>query len=68
MDIRHHLNALSKLFRRAQEDEIVLVAHNPVAAMLDKRTREETEAAYLEVPEASLLLELARTRLQRRSS
>jgi integrase len=59
--IRHHLNALSNLYRRAQSDEAVPAGYNPCAAMLDKPTGRQLEAAWLEVPDAALLLEAART-------
>ena len=59
--IRHHLNALSNLYRRAQSDEVVPPGYNPVGAMLDKPTPRQLEAAWLEVPDAALFLESART-------
>jgi hypothetical protein len=34
--IRHHLNALSNLYRRAQEEEVVFPGYNPVAALMEK--------------------------------
>lgn len=57
--VRGHLFVLSKLFRRAVEEELVTV--NPVAAMMDKPGRTVREAAYLEVPDAAVYLEAART-------
>jgi hypothetical protein len=54
--IRHHLNALSNLYRRAMEDELVPPGYNPVAALMEKPGRTEQEARWLEVPDAALLL------------
>jgi integrase len=59
--VRHTLNALSNLYRRAQAEGRVLPGFNPVAAMLEKPSGVRREARWLEVPEASLLLESART-------
>ncbi len=58
---RHHLNALSNLYRRAEAEERVLPGYNPVRALMDKPTARVQEARWLEVPEAALLLEAART-------
>ncbi len=58
---RKYLNTLSNLFRRAQAENVVPVGHNPVAAMLEKPVAARTEAQWLEVHEAALLLESART-------
>jgi hypothetical protein len=57
--VRHHLNALSNLYRRAMEDEPVLPGYNPVAALMEKPGRSEDEARWLEVPDAALLLAAA---------
>jgi len=57
--VRHHLNALSNLYRRAMEDELVLPGYNPVAALMEKPGRSEHEARWLEVPDAALLLAAA---------
>jgi integrase len=59
--VRHHLNALSNLFRRAQAEGYVPPGYNPVAAMLEKPTARRQEAKWLEVHDAALLLEAART-------
>ena len=59
--VRHHLNALSNLSRRAQEAEVVPPGFNPVGAMMDKPTGERREARWLEVSDAALYLEAART-------
>ena len=59
--VRHHLNALSNLFRRAQAEGAVVPGYNPVAALLDKRRAARREAKWLEVHEAALVLEAGRT-------
>jgi len=58
--IRHHLNALSNLYRRAQSRRLVPPGFNPVAALMEKPVGRTLEAAWLEVPDAALLLETAR--------
>jgi integrase len=58
--VRHYLNTLSNLFRRAQGEEVVRAGHNPVAGMLEKPIGRSGEAAWLEVHESALLLEAAR--------
>jgi len=57
---RHYLNALSGLYKRAQQDEHVPPGFNPAAAIIDKPTGEPEEANWLEPHEAALLLEAAR--------
>lgn len=59
--VRHYLNALSNLYRRAQSEGYVQPGYNPVAAMLEKPTAARREARWLEVHDAALLLESART-------
>lgn len=59
--VRHFLNALSNLYQRAQSEGYVLPGYNPVAAMMDKPTAARKEARWLEVHEAALFLESART-------
>ena len=59
--IRHYLNALSNLYRRAAGEAYVAPGYNPVAALMDKPTASQTEARWLEVHEAALVLESART-------
>ena len=39
--VRAHLFALSNLYRRAMEDELVPVGYNPVAASMEKPGRRE---------------------------
>lgn len=58
---RKYLNSLSNLFRRAQSEGLVPPGYNPVAALLEKPTTAHVEAAWLEIPEATILLESART-------
>lgn len=59
--VRHRLNVLSNLYRRAASEGYVPPGYNPVAAMMDKPTPTRTEAQWLEVHDAALLLESART-------
>lgn len=59
--IRHHLNALSNLYTTAQSLEHVPVGFNPVVATLDKPEAAAHEARWLEIHEAAVLLEAART-------
>ncbi|CAN5247318.1 hypothetical protein BH18GEM1_BH18GEM1_07600 [soil metagenome] len=58
---RHYLNDLSNLFRRAQAEGVVPPGYNPVSAMMEKPSAATAEAHWLEVPDAALLLEAART-------
>lgn len=60
-NVRHHLNALSGVFRRAASEGYVPPGYNPVAALLEKPSGKPGEARWLEVPDAALLLEAART-------
>jgi integrase len=59
--VRHALNALSNLYRRAQSEGEVAPGFNPVAAMMEKPIGARREARWLEVPDAALLVESART-------
>lgn len=54
------MNALSNLYRRAQSEGVVPPGYNPVSALMDKPTGRRVEAAWLETPDAALLLEAAR--------
>lgn len=60
--IRHHLNSLSSLYRRAQSLELVPPGFNPVASLMpgERPSGRREEAAWLEVHEAAWLLEVAR--------
>jgi integrase len=57
---RKYLNSLSNLFRRAQGERVV-TGVNPVSALMDKPKPGAEEAEWLEVWEAALYLESART-------
>ncbi len=59
--VRHHLNALSGLYRRAQEEGALPPGFNPVGALREKPAGVQQEAKWLEVPDAARLLEAART-------
>lgn len=59
--VRHHLNVLSNLYRRAQSEGSVTPGYNPCAALIDKPSGRREEARWLEVHQAALLLESART-------
>jgi integrase len=58
--LRHHLNALSNLYRRAQAEGVVPPGFNPPAAIMEKPSGRAAEARWLEVHEAALLLEACR--------
>jgi integrase len=64
---RHHLNALSNLYRRARAERVVPSGYDPVGDLLEKPVARREEATWLEVPEAALLLEAARTYVPKRS-
>jgi integrase len=61
--LRHHLNSLSNLYRRAQSEGQVPPGFNPVAALMpgEKPSGRAAEARWLEVSDAALLLEAVRT-------
>ena len=62
--IHHHLNALSNCYRRASAEGVVPSGTNPVRDFKNSGeapTRPDTEAEWLEVSDAALLLEAART-------
>lgn len=65
--VRHHLNVLSNVYRRAQSEGCVPPGFNPCAALIDKPSGKREEAKWLEVHEAALLLESARTYTPKRS-
>lgn len=60
--VRHHLNSLSSLFRRAQSRGLVPPGFNPIASMMpgELPVGRRAEAEWLEVHEAAWLLEVAR--------
>jgi integrase len=59
--VRHHLNALSNLYARARAERVVPSGYDPVGDLQDKPTARRAEARWLEVPDAALFLEAART-------
>ena len=59
--MRHYLNALSGLYKRAQSESVVGPGYNPVASLLDKPVAQRREAKWLEVDAAAEYLEAART-------
>lgn len=65
--VRHHLNVLSNVYRRAQSEGCVPPGFNPCAALIDKPSGKREEAKWLEVHEAALLLESARTYVPKRA-
>jgi integrase len=58
---RHHLSALSGLFKRAIDEGKLPMGSNPVAAMTYKPSEPNRETAWLEAGDLALLLESART-------
>jgi integrase len=56
-----HLGSLSNLYKRAQDRRVVPRGYNPAAGITDKPRAAKREARWLEVHEAALLLESART-------
>jgi integrase len=59
--VRHYLNVLSNLYRRARKENIVPSGYDPVGDFDEKPAHRTLEAKWLEVPDAALLLEAART-------
>lgn len=59
--VLHHLGALSNLYRRASAEGAVTPGYNPVSGLLDKPEAQREEARWIEIPDAALLLEAART-------
>jgi len=57
--VHHHLSSLSNLYRRASSTHVP-PGFNPVAEVMEKPTPRTTEAEWLEVPDAALVLEAAR--------
>lgn len=57
--VRHHLNALSNLYRRARSEGWVPTGYDPVGDLLDKPTGDADEALWLEPAEAALYLKAA---------
>lgn len=59
--VRKYLNALSNLYRYAESDGLVPSGFNPVASLVNKPSADRQEARWMEIPEAALYLEAART-------
>jgi len=59
--VRHHLNCLSNLYRRARAERVVPSGYDPVGDFDEKPSPARHEAKWLETPDAALLLEAART-------
>src|SRR5207244_13470242 len=57
--IRHHLNAISNMYRRARAEGWVPKGHDPVGDLLDKPMGRSDEPLWLEVSEAALYLAAA---------
>ena len=60
-NVRHHLNSMSNLYRRARAERVVPSGYDPVGDFDEKPVPARREAKWLEIPEAALLLEAART-------
>jgi integrase len=60
-NVRQHLNCLSNLYRRARAERLVPSGYNPVGDFDEKPSPARREAKWLEVHDAALLLEAART-------
>ncbi len=59
--VRHHLSCLSNLYKRARAERVVPSGYDPVGDFDEKPTARRGEAQWLEIHDASLLLEAART-------
>lgn len=57
--VRHHLNAVSGLFRRARAEKWIVKTHDPVGDLLEKPVGNPDEPLWLEVAEAALFLAAA---------
>ena len=60
-NVRHHLNSVSNLYRRARAERVVPSGYDPVGDFDEKPTPTRQEAKWLEIHDAALLLESART-------
>lgn len=58
--VLEYLGSMSNLYRRARADGVVPAGYDPVGDLMEKPQPECREARWLEVPDASLLLEAAR--------
>jgi integrase len=59
--VRHHLSCLSNLYKRARAERVVPSGYDPVGDFDEKPSPARGEANWLELPDAALLLEAART-------
>ena len=59
--VRHHLSCLSNLYKRARAERVVPSGYDPVGDFDEKPPPRRGEAKWLEIHDASLLLEAART-------
>jgi len=59
--VRHHLSCLSNLYKRARAERVVPSGYDPVGDFDEKPSPARGEAKWLEIHEAALLLEAART-------
>jgi integrase len=59
--VRHHLSCLSNLYKRARAERVVPSGYDPVGDFDEKPSPVRGEAKWLEIPDAALLLEAART-------
>jgi len=59
--VRHHLSCLSNLYKRARAERVVPSGYDPVGDFDEKPSPRRAEARWLEIHDASLLLEAART-------
>jgi len=59
--VRHHLNCLSNLYRRARAERLVPSGYDPVGDFDEKPSPARGEAKWLEIHDAALFLEAART-------
>ncbi len=59
--VRHHLSCLSNLYKRARAERVVPSGYDPVGDFDEKPTPRRSEAKWLEIHDAALLLEAALT-------
>lgn len=59
--VRHHLSCLSNLYKRARAERVVSSGYDPVGDFDEKPSPARGEAKWLEIQDAALLLEAART-------
>ena len=59
--VRHHLSCFSNLYKRARAERVVPSGYDPVGDFDEKPSPARGEAKWLEIHDAALLLEAART-------